>query len=790
MKLLLFLLLSELTFAASPKSGANPDFTKGDSVPEKANHDWNLGAIGARGWIYSNHMDTTEARQVLIQKIEPHSPAHGALEVGDVLLGTGLKPFSTDARIELANAIAQAEATGTLPLICWRKGEIQTLTLKLPLLGSYSATAPFNCAKSKRIFVEGCATLAKQIKANPREGNPITKSLNALALLASGNPEYLPLVRDQVKALSSYSDHLERRSLHSWFYGPITILLAEYTLATGDQQFIPELKRLAQEITEGQSAVGSWGHRFVQANGVLSGYGMMNAPGVPLTTALVLARAAGVSDPKLDEAIAKSTRLLRFYLEKGSIPYGDHHPWIQSHDDNGKNGAAAILFNLLDDAEAATYFSHMSLASHGAERETGHTGNFFNLLWSLPAVALSGQNATGSWMAEYGWYFDLARQHDGTFRHQGPAQSRSDAYRNWDSTGAYLLAYAQPLRKIYLTGKHQNMVPQLDQKSAAQLVADGRHWSPRQKGHPYKDHSEAQLLAGLQSWSPVVRDRSAIALGKMENVNTAAVLALLKKDDLHSQLGGCQAVVALKGKASNAVPQLRELLKSDHLWLQVKAADALAAIGKPAMPAVPDLLALLAKHDKQNDPRGMRNRYLCFALFDHRNGLFRHSFQGVDQTALLKAVQTGLANEDGRARGTLAKVFTNLSEEEIQPLLPAIHKAIAQAAPSGIMFADGVRLSGLELFSKYQIEEGIPHLTEVLGVGRWGLNGRFKRSMDILKTYRGAAKPILPELKDIQGFLKAKRGFSEDKLKLLDETIKLIETDPSPPKLRSLKFGK
>ena len=127
-----------------------------------------------------------------------------------------------------------------------------------------------------------------------------------------------------------------------------------------------------------------------------------------------MARAAGVKDPAVDEAIEKSARLIRFYVGKGAVPYGDHHPWIQTHDDNGKNGAAAVLFNLLGDAEAAEYFSRMSVASHGAERDTGHTGNFFNMLWAMPGVALSGPNASGAWMREFGWYYDLARRWDGT----------------------------------------------------------------------------------------------------------------------------------------------------------------------------------------------------------------------------------------------------------------------------------------------------------------------------------------------------------------------------------------
>lgn len=97
----------------------------------------------------------------------------------------------------------------------------------------------------------------------------------------------------------------------------------------------------------------------------------MNFPGIPLTIGLVLALEAGLKEPALDLAIERSVRLLSFYIGKGAIPYGDHHPWTQTHDDNGKCGMVAVLFNLLGERRGVDFFSRMSLASHGAERDTG-----------------------------------------------------------------------------------------------------------------------------------------------------------------------------------------------------------------------------------------------------------------------------------------------------------------------------------------------------------------------------------------------------------------------------------
>jgi hypothetical protein len=764
-----------------------PDFTRGGEVPENAGHDWNMGPTGARGWIYSNKLETSEARQIAVTKVEASSPADGVLEPGDVILGIDEQFFSYDPRTELGKAISAAEASdGNLSLMRWRVGRIEKAVVSLELLGSYSSTAPFDCAKSTIIFEQGCEALAAQMKANPDDGNNITRPLNALALLASGNPEYLPLVREQVMTLSKFSDP-ERRTYHSWFYGPITILVAEYTLATGDQDFMPDLERLALEIVRGQSAVGSWGHRFVQDNGILAGYGMMNAPGLPLTLALVLARAAGVDDPSLDTAVEKSTRLLRFYVGKGSIPYGDHRPWTETHDDNGKNGAAAVLFNLLGDDEAAEFFSRMAVASHSAEREMGHTGNYFNMLWALPSVALSGPEATGAWMREFGWHYDLARRWDGTWRHQGPPQERPDSYRNWDSSGAYLLAYAQPLRKIYLTGKEEGGVPWVDSDMAADLISDGRDWSPRLKAQTYSDRDEAALLDALKSWSPVVRERAAMALGKREGDPTRELIRMLGSEDLSTRLGACQGLAMLKKRAAPAVRALRETLKAEDLWLRIEAAEALAAIGVEAMPAVPDLLEMLADLDSVRDPRAMQQRYLCFALFDQSDGLLRGSLEGVDREDLYRAVRVGLANEDGRARGALGTVYRNLSYEEIEPLWPAIIEAVAKPAPSGIMFADGIRLSGLELLAKYHHKEGLDYFFDVMGIDRWGQGSRVTRCLKILQSYGGAAKPLLPQLLEIEQQYLAKKTPPEPQLRLLQETIALIEADDSPPKLRS--FG-
>jgi hypothetical protein len=764
---------------------AVPDFTKGDAIPAGADHDWNLGATGARGWMYSNKLVTADARQIYVTKVDEDSPADGILAVGDAILGVGEKPFSYDPRTEMGKALTTAESEaggGNLSLIRWRGGRTETVVVKMPVLGAYGETAPYNCPKSKRILEQGCQALARRVAAPNYRQNAITRSLNALALLASGNPEYLPLVEREAKWAATFS----AESMQTWYYGYVIMLLSEYVIETGDESVMPGLRRLALEAAKGQSIVGSWGHKFAGPDGRLVGYGMMNAPGLPLTTSLILAREAGVKDPAVDRAIERSARLLRFYIGKGAVPYGDHAPWTQTHEDNGKCGMAAVMFNFLDEAQGAEYFSRMSVASHGAERDCGHTGNFCNILWSMPGVAQSGPHATGAWMKEFGdWYFDLARRWDGTFIHQGPPGMRKDKYHGWDCTGGYLLAYAMPLKKLYLTGKRQRSIPPIDASAAQSLINDGRGWSNKDRNSYYDKLSETQLFQRLASWSPTVRERAAMAITRREGDPVPALIKMLAAPSLEARYGACQALAMQKGRAAPAVPALAEALEHDDLWLRIKAAEALANIGQAAMPTAPVLLNMLAKGPSSSDPRGMEQRYLSFSVFGK---LLKNSLDGVDRDLLREAVVAGLKNQDGRARGTVGGIYQQLTYEEIKPLLPAIHEAIVVPAPSGIMFASGVRLQGIAILAKHRIREGMPLCIQIMEIDKWGKKNRITQCLKTLETYGAAAKAVLPQLRQLEQNLLAHREarMLEPVIEQTRGLIKNIENATGTTELRSI----
>ena len=103
----------------------------------------------------------------------------------------------------------------------------------------------------------------------------------------------------------------------------------------------------------------------------------------------------------------------------------------------------------------------------------------------------------------------------------------------------------------------------------------------------------------------------------------------------------------------------------------------------------------------------------------------------------------------------MGSVYNNLTYEEIEPLLPAIYQAVIEPAPSGIMFADGIRLSGLEILARHRIKEGLPLCVSLIDPGRWGLSGRIKRCLATLRLYGGAASSEIPRLRQLEEDLAA-----------------------------------
>ena len=796
-------LVSATPVSAAPRGKQNappPDLTQGGTPSNQ--HRWTLGATGARGWVWTRYAgggsESTDARQILITDVATGSPADGVLAPGDVVTGVDGRAFEGDARRLFARAVTEAEretSGGLLKLLRWRAGTTGSVELKLPVLGTYAAAAPYGCDKSKKIFEQGCAAIATRGFTNEQGVVQVSieHDLNALALLASGRESYRPLLADYAARVAECRPG--PGFPESWEYAYNTLFLAEYALATRDEAVMAGLRRAALAIARGQSGVGTWGHRFAQPNGNLYGYGCMNQTGIPLTLAMVLAREAGVQDPDLDRAIAKGSGFLRQWVDRGAIPYGDHEPWPW-HDDNGKCSGAAVLFDLLGDREATGFYARMGTAAYD-ERESGHTGNLFNIVWALPGVSRCGPAATAAYFRETSWYYDLARGWDGRLPHVGfPGES---SYDGMDCTGGYLLGYALPLESLFLTGRRKSAVPALSAAEVDETIAAGRDFTfhDAARNEWYAERDTKQLLAGLASWSPALRKRSAQGISRRDGDFLPPILALLDGPDRNGRLGACEALACLGPRADAAAPQVRALLVGQDLALARLAARALPAMGPEVRAAaVPDLLRAATRQDPA-DPRRRLVAEVAKALFAPMPGgngpkpILATSLDGVDRPTLHAAIKEVLANEDGLVRGLVAGIYPLLTAEDVKALLPEIVAATRRNAPSGEMFRFGIRWAGLELLARHRIREGMEICVDMLNEYEWGAEQA--RCLAPLAQYGGAAREVVPRLRDTM--IAMREGYAANQWQkrlgpdtaAIEKLIAAIEADHAPAPVVSLE---
>lgn len=784
--LAVLLLVGPLGFAAPKPKGALIDLTK--SKPDKTNNDYNLGPTGALGWMYVESGMTEEARQILITKVEKGSPADGKLEVGDVILGVFGQPFTTDARRTFGLAIGRAEAAdGVLPLTVWRSNKTETVILQLQVMGAYRETSPYNCPKAAKILEQGLAVIAKNI------GKDARFHINELALLASGKPEYLDLVRKRAQevaagtpdgeALWSKSNH---GGMHAWGHGYSNLFLCEYYLATGDKSVLPAIRSYTTTIARGQGHFGTWGHGYVpptkdgKLHGPVPPYGPVNASGLPCFVSIILALKCGLEDPELLPAIDRANQFFGYYSGKGSIPYGEHRPG-PVHDDNGKSSMTAVAFTLEGRKPEAQFFAKMVTASYES-REWGHTGNGFSYLWGPIAANCGGPKAMAAFMKELRWYYDLARRWDGSFVNVGTGGGTSSAYYAISATGSYMLGYAVPLKKLAITGRNVQSDLWLSDKDIAEAIAAER-WVG---AGSYDKRPVQQLLDGLGSWSPRERIESAQELAKRKDDVLQQLVEMTKSKNPNARLGAVNALGELRKRAIPALDTLAALLHDDDRWLRVQTSEALRTIGADAKAVLPQMLKAATVKDT-TDPMQFGVGALAYALF-YPGGAYgpkgilaeKGSFEAIPKEQIYPVIRMVAVNPDSAARGCLKSAYANFTLEDLQALAPEVVTSISEMATANAMFSKGIRLAGIQAMARLKIEEGIPLTIMMMNLPDWGKAYIRAESLKVLKEYRGAAKSVVPDLKKIA-------DESPKEKAAIMEVVSLIESDTNPPKLISLK---
>lgn len=765
---------------------------------------YNLGPTGMRGWIrtnwgtYNSEKSTAETPwQILVTSVGTNTPASAAgILTNDVILGAcagggAVSLFTQDARKSLGLAIGDAEAAnGVLRLLVDRYGagtNTYTLQLKFQNL-AYSATAPYDCPKSARILADATAVISNMTFNCGGIGNPIL-GLAKLAVGITNAPvkEYASRacpVTGSLKPLVSYD---------SWEWAYKNIFLTEYFMMTGDTSVTNGILEWSSSLAEAQSMYGLLGHHFTEnrhdgTRGSTWGYGPMHGCSIPAGISLVLAKKCGIVHPEIDPAIDRLGKTESYYVDKGSIPYGEHPPELGfARASGGKSGMAAMFFGLQGDKPAQTeYFTRMNMAEFNG-MECWHCSGDGNYIWGWTGANMGGKYALAARLAEMRWYVDLARRCDGSFVNDAYDQGGTGGLtvNYWDTprshssyglqpTSLYVLLFSIPDKRIYLTGKNQNPKNMLSSSAIKNAI-----WAGHLEVNVNK-YTAKELLGYFGEYDPQVRWAAAQTLAKSPGSTNLvpALIEMTTNSNPRVRQTACQALGTIKNPI--AIPALVARLRDTNVWVRCKAGGALQAFDSAATkePYLTDIVTAFIANGSLDqyaidwvDPYQHASATLSDLLFKQRPG----DTIALPTNLLYQAVKIGLAHPEGMAQLGLSDfMLKHLSWTNVQALAPEIVQAAKNPPLADRMFG-WFPIVAIKTLAKYQVEEGIPLAVRIADkyVLYQGMGNMSGDALNILATsYRGSAKEALPALYTMSSWAP-----NNQKIK---DTISAIQTNAGP----------
>ncbi len=810
-------LIALLVFSSQVQAQTPPDLTAAGAIAAlkadtnanpRYNETYNLGATGLRGWIYvgppgadeyggADGTFTDASRQILVTVAA--APGNAVLAVDDVILGamaasSGTVPnFSSDCRKAFGTAIGDAEKTGagTLRVKRWRAGTTTDVNIPITIMGDYTVTAPYSCPKSSLILTNARNKLVGQLLADPdffNKGNGFSRPIHGLALLAGvapGDPDYTTVqTRLQTYARATATAGPQQGGLAVWDWAYSGLFLAEYYLSTNDANVLPGIAAFTDKLVQSQSAYGTFGHDPARTNtdgtGRLysTGYGPVNQVGIVANMAIFMGKKALLAggqtiNPNIDPAIQRGTDFFASYVNKGAIPYGEHEAYMGNHSSNGKDPMCAVFFSLQSNRTVETeYFTRMTIANFNA-REDGHTGQGFSYLWGAMGANVGGSVATAEYLKNIRWHLDLSRRTDGSFVYDGrngygPGSTADGTYLGASSyfdlnpTASYILTYALPLQRLFITGKSANPANTLDSTKIANAVSAATF----KLGVSALTNS--QLITSLSEFDPVVRNYAAIELGKRSpsSGELTTLRGMITGTDVNGRMGACQTLGYLKDTAS--LTPLKDRLDKTiepNSWVRAKAANAIREF-PPATASVhrDSLLARFVTNATDpnvidwDDPIQISNSFLGFALFGDavygwqiNNGASLEAYTiNAPKNLLYPAIQTGLKQPDSKARlGPATFCDNNLPLADVQALIPDFFTLVQSDVQADRMWGAPARTRGINILNKFKISEGIPLLLSLLNVSQgfeWDAQNYINPALNALETYGDAARWTLPTL--------------------------------------------
>ena len=399
-----------------------------------------LGPLGGRGEVLADRA----AIEVL--EVREGAPAHrDGLRVGDHILGVGARAFPEHTRDindlvgpqrSLGTAILRAETTGSrLSLRVLRKGEEHRVRIELPKFGRSDPTVHGD-AQTLSFYDGICADLLRSRRPNGswraktgKDASRYVTALCGLALLGRGQAEH----RDALAKIAQYLAGPERRGyvsedgmqpagLSNWFISMSGIYLAEYVLATGDEQWLSTIQHLCDCLAKRQTPEGRYGH------GIKVGYGGkgFNIINTHAHLLWALAERAGC---KIDSRAW--TRSLREIVKSTGKNGGVRYWTTQTGywDGAARTGQMALALSLRDERPKLRARMAGYLHQHRNRMREAHAMGSIGMIFGTAALRRLNPKGWREHMRTWGWYLALMRQPNASAEYVGGKRNNGgDSY--------------------------------------------------------------------------------------------------------------------------------------------------------------------------------------------------------------------------------------------------------------------------------------------------------------------------------------------------------------------------
>ena len=424
---LLCALIAALTWAAPAPAQQQPapprrDAKKGDFAR------FPLGLLGGTAEVLADRA----AIEVL--SVQDGAPAQRAgLRKGDWILSIdGAEPPVHTRDINavagpmkaLGDAIRGHAGEQPLTLGIRRGADAQTLEVTLPAAPDFYAGVVEDLLRTRRKNGSWRANTGE-------DASRYTTALCGLALLGYGDPAHRPALAKVAAYLAGPKRRahlgdslLEPAGLSNWFLTMSGIYLAEYVLATGDEQWLPTIQLLCDALAARQTEQGRYGH------GIKVGYGGkgLNIINTHAHLLWALAERAGCT---IDEG---AWRRSLAEIQESTGKNGGVRYWTLNTgywDACARTGQMALALSLRGEQPALMARMAGYLEQHSARMREAHATGSIGMIFGSAALrridAAAWQRHAEGWR----WYHALMQQPDGSAGYVGGKRNNGgDHYLN------------------------------------------------------------------------------------------------------------------------------------------------------------------------------------------------------------------------------------------------------------------------------------------------------------------------------------------------------------------------